>query len=164
MPRINRNTVQFIGPDNRLWEATFSHQHNEETGIEHAVPKRNDRTHKRMLAVKHITTCKLRVVGTGLTYIGTSLCSMTDKYNWKYGIKWALVSALEKAGFCSILRSSFGVKMVEPADDSFGKMLASFYRELPIKAYPPHAVSVVQGEVVDIPAANLNGLYHAGAD
>jgi hypothetical protein len=139
MPRINRFAVVFPDRQGQLWQATFHHSHNDEKGIETLIDG-------KWVRGRHITECILSIVGkTTGAVSATSLCSMKDQYNWKKGLKQSLMRAFEKAG-------------IHAGTEEFGDMMANFYRELPIKAYPPHVAAV------EIPPENRAGLGYAGMD
>ena len=157
MPRINRNDVVFEVND-REWLARFTHTHNESGFLHHIGDG-------KLVPVKHLTLCKLSYRNeSGVFLQGQAPCGMKDKYDWQRGIKLSLLRALEKGGFCKLHKHvcstcfmklashTNGMEMgartkhpyreaeivAEPLKPEYGKIVAAFYRELPIRDYWPH--------------------------
>ena len=58
-----------------------------------------------LIPVRHITTVKLRYKGSSTYMSGVAPCSLSEPYNWKFGIHFALQRALEKARYCKLVKS-----------------------------------------------------------
>lgn len=168
MPRTSRFSVEFEIPGNsNTWIAKFIHNHTKTDdqgnpiGITHVL-------HGKAVLGQHLTTCVLSYKNGGPQLRGFSLCSFSDAYNWKKGIKQSLQRALAKGGFCREVLESYDevvdgeVRTVKkgtflPLRSEYGEVMRAFYRELPIKKYSVDAQ-------VTIPLQNQHGLGYAGAD
>ena len=58
-----------------------------------------------LIPVRHITSVKLRYKGSSTYMSGVAPCSLSEPYNWKFGIHLALQRALEKARYCKLVKS-----------------------------------------------------------
>lgn len=170
----------------QTWVAAFSHQHTAKdilTGKEIGIIRRNILDGKiiERQKLRHITTCKLSAKGHSVGVTGVSPCSLKDHYDWKTGVKRSFQKALEACGFCKIKKVA-GVDVVTPLQPEYAGAMASFFRELPIKAYFPHNANpeahkrqaekaaehykmpIKDGEVMaEVPIENRMGTYHQGA-
>jgi hypothetical protein len=165
MPRINRFDVEFPVGD-QTWLARFTHQHNSKDGI--AIRGADN----KLTYVRHVTVCKISAAHITSVFLkGESYCSLKDDYNWQIGLKRAFQKALERGGYCRFdeRTDEWGHKVhdVVPLKPEYGIAMHNFYREMKIKAYPPHngeraSHSIIEAELV--PAATANGTYHLGAD
>jgi hypothetical protein len=171
MPRINRFDVEFPVGD-QTWLARFTHQHNSKDGI--AIRGADN----KLTYVRHVTVCKISAAHITSVFLkGESYCSLKDDYNWQIGLKRAFQKALERGGYCKFdsIDNAYGERyeVVVPLKKEYGIAMHNFYREMKIKAYPPHngprqsfaeqaAQPVINAELV--PAATANGTYHLGAD
>ena len=121
MPRTSRFDVVFNALGTQ-WLAHFSHRHDSK-GLPYEFRDRNDRP--ITTKVKHVTTCTLSnlLQNNPFTVEGEAFCSMKDQYDWKKGIKGALVRTLENMGYPS-------------GHPNHGQMLNSFFKEVSNRETP----------------------------
>lgn len=172
MPRINRTDVVFPGPDGSAWMARFVHEHAAHDAVGGFVWFNED---LKSIQIKHLTTCKLSYRDQPAVYMrGSAPCSLRDTYDWKKGLRLAFLRSLSKGGYCrevterggelhngTIYRKGQFVSL----KPTFGEIVSSFYRELPIKDYWPHREgddpqkrplpNVIEGVVVTDPTRLL---------
>ena len=187
MPRISRFATEFTIPgSDRVWLAEFSHQHAREdaktkmvTGIPYNVPLEPG----RVILVQHITTVKLRYKGERVFMTGIAPCSLKDDYNWRKGLHFALQRALEKAGYCKLVKHALTRKIiVVDKKPTYDQVCEAFWREMRIRDHCPHSIppatmpammNLIQhregvphgmGAVEQMPKQNYLGTYFAGCD
>lgn len=108
MPRISRTTVEF-DVDGKTLVAEFGHIHYDPpfvVSLPNGTPK-----------VRHRTNCLIQDKANGVPVgCGATYCSAKDVYDWKRGVKLALLKALEA---------------VEP--EKRGQYIGAFYREMRVR-------------------------------
>lgn len=136
MPRIGRFTVEFIA-DGKEWLLETVHKHAREEGsglnrrvVEPLVHRIEDGSDAgKFIKVQHLTTVKLRHKGSPTFVRGVATCSLKDPYNWRRGLHYALQRALEKAGYCRLVKDAGGKIVVTDKKPIYDEICEAFWRE-----------------------------------
>lgn len=120
----------------------------------------------KMIPVQHVTSVRLRHKGTATFISGAAPCSLHDEYNWRVGIHLALQRALERAGWCTLVKvkdngdcphspihtaacPAIGKVVVADKQPIYNEIMFSFWREMrvkgaatPLTAVPAHIIPV----------------------
>ena len=191
MARTSRFVTEF-DVEGRTWEALFIHKHAQTVdGKVQPIMHQPDIT-KPAIGVLHVTVCKLRHKGSPIFLQGTAPCSLNDTYNWRRGLHYSLQRALERAGYCKLVKigssadcphtphhydtkggcPDVGRIAVASKKPIYTEIMASFWQEMRIRPMKSthgvveckgHPLPVV-GTVGRTPLVHQHGLGYTGAD
>ena len=143
MPRTGRFTVEFTIPGNsKVWIAEFSHQHTmPERGTMPVRPLLWVADHGkdlgRTIEIQHLTIVRLRYKDAVTWLSGHAPCSLRDTYNWRKGLHYAMQRALEKGGFCRLMKENGRVVVVAKRSSASGaiydQVMTAFWREMTVR-------------------------------